>query len=97
MLRIAAEAIAAAYGYGEGNLSVELRHTDGSTWWGCHAWWTPSALELVQTPPEDVPGAAEVMAQVITSVREGGAAFEHWQEALAAHGLSVYQPEVSDA
>lgn len=89
--RDAANAVAEGYGYGPGNLSVELRHTDGSTWWGCHAWWMPSALEVVNSPPDEVPGVAEVVAQVITSVRDGGDPLQHWQEALAANGLSVYQ------
>lgn len=90
--RNAANAIAEAAGYGQGNLSVELRHIDGSTWWGCHAWWMPSAMEIINNPPE-VPGVAEIMAQVVTSVRDGGDPLQHWQEALAANGLSVFQPE----
>jgi hypothetical protein len=88
-----ANAIAEAYGYGPGNLSVELRDANNNVWWGCHAWWMPSALEIVSTPPDEVPGAAEIMAQVVTSVREGGDPQQHWAEALSANGLSVYAPE----
>lgn len=96
-----ANAIAAAYGYGDGNLSVELRHADGSTWWGCHAWWMPSALEIALHPPEEVPGAAEILAHVVTSVMPTGALtpaglemapLDHWRAALAANDLSVYTP-----
>jgi len=88
--RDAANAVAEAAGYGLGNLSVELRHTDGSTWWGCHAWWMPSALQIASTPPEEFPDAAETMAQVITSVQEGGDPRQHWEAALAVNGLSVH-------
>lgn len=96
-----ANAIAAAYGYGDGNLSVELRHADGSTWWGCHAWWMPSALAVALDPPEEVPGAAEVTAHVVTSVvdREAvpeaereGLPLRHWLQALSANNLSVPEP-----
>ena len=78
--KVAAEAVAEAAGYGTGNLSVQLTHTDGSTWWGCHAWWIPAALEAA-------------MAAVITSTRDGGEPIQHWQDALAANGLSMIQSE----
>jgi len=92
--RGAADAIAESYGYGPGNLSVRLTHTDTSTWWGCHAWWRPEALDIVTTPPDEVAGVADIMAIVITSVREGGEPIQHWAEVLAANGLSVYvEPE----
>lgn len=90
--RDAANAIAEAAGYGPGNLSVELRHTDGSTWWGCHAWWIPEALAAKSEPTGD-PAIDEVLAQVVTSARDSADPVAHWQEALAANGLSVYAPE----
>lgn len=99
-----ANAIAAAYRYGDGNLSVELRHADGSTWWGCHAWWIPEALDAAMQPPADVPGAAEVLARVVTSVMHTSgmtpsglemAAVDHWRAALSANELSV--PEVEES
>lgn len=68
----AAEAIAEGHGYGTGNLSVELRHTDGPTWWGCHAWWVPELLAAAVNPPDEVPGTAEVLAHVVTSVVNTG-------------------------
>lgn len=99
--KAAANAIAEAYGYGSGNLSVELRDANGGVWWGCHAWWLPSALAVVENPPEEVPGAAEVMAHVVTSVvdtsgmspdERDATPTANWQEALAAHSLSIFTP-----
>lgn len=96
--RDAANAIAEAAGYGPDNLSVELRHTDGSVWWGCHAWWIPEALAAAMQLPESAPGAEEILAHVITSVvdREAlpeaereGLPLRHWLQALAANELSV--------
>lgn len=72
-----ANALAEAAGYGPGNLGVQLVDATGAIWWGCHAWWTPAALEAAG----EVPG-------VITTAREGGSPAEHWAEALALHGLS---------
>lgn len=92
--KAAAEAVAEYAGYGAGNLSVELRHTDGSTWWGCHAWWIPAALEAAMVLPPEAPAEWQAaMAAVITSTRDGGEPIQHWQDALAEHGLSVVQPE----
>lgn len=90
--RAAANAIAEASGFGPGNLSVELRGPSDSVWWGCHAWWVPEVYEAMTAPTGD-PDVDGVLAQVITSVREGGDPMQHWQEALAEHGLSVYAPE----
>lgn len=98
----AASAIAEAAGYGPNNLSVELRHVDGSTWWGCHAWWIPEALDAAMQSPAGVPGAEEILAHVITSVvdREAvpekereGLPLRHWLQALATNGLCVVEPE----
>lgn len=94
-----ANAIAAAYGYGDGNLSVELRHADGSTWWGCHAWWEPSALDAAMGAPDE----AVILVHVITSVidretvpeaQREGLPLRHWLSALAANGLSA--PEIAE-
>lgn len=99
--KAAANAIAEAYGYGTGNLSVELRDSSNNVWWGCHAWWLPSALAVVENPPEEVPGAAEVMAHVVTSVvdtsgmspdERDAVPATHRDAALAANGLSVFTP-----
>lgn len=88
--RDAANMIAEAAGYGPGNLSVELRHTDGSTWWGCHAWWIPAVFDAMTAPTGD-PAVDGVLAQVVNSSRDGGDPQQHWQEALAANGLSVIE------
>ena len=86
--RDTANAIAEAAGYGPGNLSVQLIHTDGSTWWGCHAWWMAEALEAV-TETDGIPGAVEALASVVTSVRDGGDPTQHWAEALEEHQLQL--------
>lgn len=89
--RDAANAIAEAAGYGPGNLSVELRHTDGSTWWGCHAPWIPEVFAQATAPTGD-PAIDDVLSQVVTSAQTREDYLQHWQEALAANGLSVYAP-----
>ncbi|WP_288076897.1 hypothetical protein [Pseudomonas sp.] len=95
--RDAANAIAEAAGYGPGNLSVELRHADGSTWWGCHAWWIPRVLAEMTAPTGD-PAIDDVLAQVITSTVDttgmtdaelSVVGLQHWQDALAANGMTV--------
>lgn len=86
-----ANANAAAYGYGDGNLSVELRHADGSKWWGCHAWWLPSALEDAFLS-EDVAVQA-ILQHVITSVQLDAVPHEHWMRVLGEHGLTVVNHE----
>lgn len=91
--RDAADAIAEAAGYGPGNLSVELRHADGSAWWGCHAWWIPEVFAAqTQLPPEAPQEWHDALAAVVASVRDGDDPLKHWDEALAANGLSVYAP-----
>lgn len=85
--RDTANAVAKWYGYGPDNLSRALIHADGSIWWGCHAWLAPSALTAI-APPEAIPGAADALAAVVVSVREGGEPLEHWQQVLAARGLT---------
>lgn len=93
--KVAAEQIAEAAGYGPNNLSVRLQNGSGEAWWGCHAWWVASALETALELPVEAPTAwHEAIAAVITSVREGGVPYEHWQEVLAANGLSVVDSEV---
>lgn len=96
----AADAIAEAAGYGPGNLSVQLVHTDTSTWRGCHAWWIPAVLAAKSAPTGD-PAVDDVLAQVVTSVVDttgmtdtelSEVALTHWQSALAANGLTVVTP-----
>jgi hypothetical protein len=99
--KAAANAIAEGYGYGTGNLSVELHDASDGVWWGCHAWWLPSALDVVESPPEEVPGVAEIMAHVVTTVvdtagmspeQRDAAPMLNWTAALAANGLAVVEP-----
>lgn len=92
--RDAANSIAEASGYGPGNLSVELRHADGSVWWGCHAWWIPAVFSAQTQLPEEAPQEwHDALAEVVSSVRDGGDPLLHWHEALTGNGLSVYAPE----
>lgn len=86
--RDAANAIAEAAGYGPNNLSVELRHTDDSTWWGCHAPWIPEVF-ATKTAPTGNQAVDVVLAKVVTSAKIRDDYLAHWLEALAANGLSV--------
>lgn len=93
----AANTIAEEAGYGPGNLSVELRHIDGSTWFGCHAWWIPAVLASATTLPAEAPQEwRDALAAVVTSTvdttgmtdeQKSKVALPHWQAALAANGL----------
>ncbi|MNZ22489.1 hypothetical protein D3C78_395810 [compost metagenome] len=87
----AANAIAEAAGYGPGNLSVELRDSQGGTWWGCHAPWIPEVFAALTAPTGD-PSVDDVLAQVVTSAQTREDYLQHWTEVLAANGLSVVQP-----
>lgn len=96
----AADAIAEAAGYGPGNLSVRLTHTDGSTWRCCHAWWIPEVL-AAKSAPTGEPGVDAVLAQVVTSIVDTAGmsdaelsevAIQHWLSALSANGLTVVEP-----
>ena len=82
-------AYAESIGWGPDNLSVELVHTDGSTWWGCHTMADEGFLELMSSPPEP---DAEVdytpaLAVLVSSVVPGGEALENWNGTLEANGL----------
>lgn len=87
----AADAIAEAAGYGPHNLSVRLQDAQGAIWHGCHAWWIPEVYAAMTAPTGD-PAVDGVLAQVVSSVRDGGDPLIHWQESLAANGLSVVEP-----
>ncbi|MNQ48937.1 hypothetical protein D3C85_628250 [compost metagenome] len=92
--KVAAEQIAEAAGYGTGNLSVRLQSGSGEAWWGCHAWWVQGALENALALPAEAPTAwHEAMAAVITSVKEDADAYGHWQEVLAANGVTIVSEE----
>lgn len=89
--RNAANAIAEAIGYGPNNLSVKLIHNDGSTWWGCHAWWIPSVF--ARDTQSNNPEVVAILASVITSAKEGVDANDHWRETLANNNLTVVVEE----
>ena len=85
---------AESLGWGPDNLSVELVHTDGSTWWGCHTMADAGFLELMSSPPEP---DAEVdytpaLAALVSSVVTGGNPLEHFNAALAANSLTRVTP-----
>ena len=86
-----ANAIAEALGYSKDNLSVELIDQHGAVWWGCHAWWLPSALEDAFLS-EDVAVQA-ILQHVITSVQLDAVPHEHWMRVLGEHGLTVVHHE----
>ena len=95
----AADAIAEAAGYGPGNLSMRLQDAQGALWRGCHAPWIPAVLAAMTAPTGD-PAIDDVLAQVVTSVVDttgmtdaqlSAVALSHWQDALAANGLSVVE------
>ena len=81
---------AESIGWGPNNLSVELVHTDSSTWWGCHTMADAGFLELMSSPPEP---DAEVdympaLAVLVSSVVPGGNPLDNWTASLEANGLS---------
>ena len=93
-----ADLIAEGYGYGPNNLNVKLIAQDGSTWWGCHAWWIPEALDLVLQPPEEVTGVESILGHVITSISpnpyiQGAPVYssplDHWNAVLATYNMTL--------
>lgn len=93
--RDAINAVAEAIGYGPGNLSVELLHTDGSTWYGCHTWAEQAFLDMIASPPPEVAqiqGGPEALAALVVSSVEGGDPLSNWQQALTENGLTVVEP-----
>lgn len=84
--REAVNQLAESLGYGPNNMNVELVHTDGSSWYGCHTWAALSFLaEFAAVPPE----YADAVSALVVSHQEGGNAFEHWQQTLSDNGLAV--------
>ena len=85
---------AESIGWGPNNLSVELVHTDGSTWWGCHTMADAGFLELMSSPPAP---DAEVdympaLAVLVSSIVPSGNPLEHFNAALAANSLTRVTP-----
>ena len=85
---------AESLGWGPDNLSVELVHTDGSTWYGCHTMADAGFLELMGSPPEP---DAEVdympaIAVLVLSIVPSGNPLEHFNAALAANNLTRVTP-----
>ena len=83
-------AYAESLGWGPDNLSVELVHTDGSTWWGCHTMADEGFLELMSSPPdtEDETDYTPALAVLVSSIVPGGNPITNWNEALEANGLT---------
>lgn len=93
----AADAIAEAAGYGPGNLSVRLRDAQGGIWRGCHAWWIPEVLATAINPPDEVPGTADILQHVITSVINTGEVLDTDGSVLVAAMTDAEVSEVSQA
>ncbi|MNG13759.1 hypothetical protein D3C84_974580 [compost metagenome] len=98
--RRAINAVGEELGYGPNNLSVELRHTDGSTWWGAHAWCKPSFIEKIENRPADVwekvlrvPGGAKAVDALIVFSVDGGSPSDTWPQCLSDKSLSIVQPD----
>ena len=90
--RDAVNGLAESLGYGPSNMDVELVHTDGSIWWGCHTWCTQAFLDQLADPAY----AGEAMDALVVSAVVDGIPADNWAAALAAQGLSVVEPvEVS--
>lgn len=83
-------------GWGPDNLSVELVHTDGSTWWGCHTMADAGFLELMSSPPEldaeDETDYMPALAVLVSSIVPSGNPLEHFNAALAANSLTRVTP-----
>ena len=86
--REAVNQLAESLGYGPDNLSVELQHTDGSVWYGCHTWATQAFLDQLSDPLY----AAPAMDALVVSAVPGGDPAGNWANALSAQGLSVVEP-----
>lgn len=85
---------AESLGWGPDNLSVELVHTDGSTWWGCHTMADAGFLELMGSPPdtEDETDYMPALAVLVSSIVPGCDPLEHFNAALAANNLTRVTP-----
>lgn len=90
--KLIAEAVAEEKGYGPNNLSVRLiKESDGSTWWGCHAYWGNSdVFEAQMQVPEETPQMVkDALASVISSAKENVDGYLHWIETLQMNGMRV--------
>ena len=79
--------LAEELGYGPGNLSVPLVHSDGNEWYGGHTW---AALAFLDHFREPVEGFEDVVSALVVSLLDLPPA-EHWQQALTENGLSVVE------
>ncbi len=85
---------AESLGWGPDNLSVELVHTDGSTWWGCHTMADAGFLGLMSSPPEpdDEVDYTPALAVLVSSIVPSGDPITNWDDALEANGLTRVTP-----
>ena len=88
--RDAINTLAEELGWGPDNMSRELLHSDGSTWYGCHTWAARSFMdEFAAAPPE----FAAPLAALVMSVIEGGNPAEHWKQSMLDNGLTPVEME----
>ena len=85
--REAINTLAEELGYGPGNLSVPLVHSDGIEWYGGHTW---AAIEFLDHFREPFDGYEDVVSALVVSLLDLSPA-EHWQAALAEQGLSAVE------
>ena len=89
--------IAELYGGSENNISVKLVDSNGSIYWGCHAWWKPedyavfsdAELRAQIVPTELAPSLGFLYERLVLD----GDAQENWQAALSELNLSLYPTE----
>lgn len=87
--------IAALYGCGENNLSVELIDSTGAIYWGCHSWWKPEDyatftdpdLRAQVVPTELAPSLEHLYERLMLD----GSAQENWQAALSENSLTIVE------
>ena len=85
--REAINTLAEELGYGPGNLSVPLVHSDGSEWYGGHTW---AALAFLDHFREPVEGYEDVVSALVVSLLDLPPA-EHWSTALKEYNLELLE------
>lgn len=95
--REAVNQVAELYGCGDNNLSVKLRDSEGSIYWGCHSPWTVDDYALFSDEelrnlrvPVDL---RESLNHLYERLSLDGNAQENWQAALTELNLITYTQE----
>lgn len=88
--RAQAEAFGVANGWGDGNYSVGLSAsgTAPATHWGCRADVGAGFVAMVTNPAPEHAGLASVL---IADFSDTLLPYDHWTQAIGAHGLAVIE------